>query len=114
MVKVPRAVGDEGTGETVPRHIYIHEVELAVSKAVPRIEPSFWKETHIRSMLNRWYNAGEPMWMAASGMASMADEYSLEKRQARFDKGSGAGALRGLRGAMLKHLPQVPPGTKKG
>jgi hypothetical protein len=48
------------TKETMPSHIWMDEVELAAIARGARIEVV----REMRAMLWRWYQAGEPVWMA--------------------------------------------------
>jgi hypothetical protein len=122
LALVDRWVGDEGTEDTVPRHIFMHEVELRVAQAVPRLEADFFRTPSVRDLMSKRYNAGEPMWMVAHEMASMGSDYSLGKRQARFERSTmptGAN-LRSMRARMelatpaRPGRPSLPPGTKRG
>lgn len=115
-MRITRQVGDEGTGDTVPRHIWTHEVELTASRAVPGIDPKFFKKPETRSRIMRWYNAGEPMWMAAESLAMIASDEATEKRRvdfARSNQPTGK-ALSSLRHRMAMAAPSLPPGTKRG
>ena len=75
-MRITRQVGDEGTGDTVPRHIWIHEVELTASRAVPGIDPKFFKkpETHSESEVD-------------SGIASLLQLRALEAMQSVSKRG---------------------------
>jgi hypothetical protein len=115
-VRVTRTIGDEGTSDTVPRHIWTHEVELTAARAVPNADPKVFKRPETRSMLMRWYNAGEPMWMAAESLAMLASDDATEKRRdafARSNQPTGK-ALASLRHRMAMAAPSLPPGTKRG
>jgi hypothetical protein len=115
-MRITRTVGDEGTSDTVPRHIWTHEVELTAARAVPNADPKVFKRPETRSMLMRWYNAGEPMWMAAESLAMMASDEATEKRRAEFARTNQptGKALASLRHRMAMLTPSLPPGTKRG
>lgn len=115
-MRVERKIGDEGTGDTVPRHIWTHEVELTAARAVPGADSKFFKRPATRSMLQRWYNAGEPMWMAAESLAMMASDEATEKRRSEFARTNQptGKALASLRHRMAMLTPSLPPGTKRG
>lgn len=66
------ALGDGGTCENIPRHIWKHEINVVVSK---ELRPGETTETpEIQARLNRAYNNGESMWMAAYDMVTVARE----------------------------------------
>jgi hypothetical protein len=64
------------TRETVPQHIWLHEVQTqAIAKGAPAehvmaLEP----------MCRRWYAAGEPIWMAVDSLVPTAKRRALEVR----------------------------------
>lgn len=65
------------TKDTTPFHIWSHEVELAAIHAGADAEAV----RAVRGKLRAWYNAGEPIWMAADGLKQLARGYVLATRE---------------------------------
>ena len=78
------------TNETMPSHIWLHEVETAAIARGARAETL----REMRPMLLRWYAAGEPVWMAVDGIVPAAKRRVLEERAEATD---GRAALRAAR-----------------
>jgi hypothetical protein len=77
------------TKETMPRHIWMHSVITEVGCTVEQA-----MDTCGRERLNRWYNAGEPVWMAVSGLRQFVEG---AKRAARMvDETAQRAVLRSL------------------
>lgn len=68
---------NQSTIETTPRHIWMHEVELAAIALGSNCELA--RDEHVRARLNRAYVAGEPVWMAA-------EELAMRTRMVREDE----------------------------
>lgn len=61
------------TSETMPRHIWIHHVELAASQS--GITREFLNLEITRTRLSRYYTDGMPVWMAADAMVAFGRGY---------------------------------------
>jgi hypothetical protein len=73
---------DPGTKETVPWGIWSHEVEIAaLALGADAAAIRAVKAGEGRSRLQRWYQAGEPIWMAADGLKQLAAGMSRAKRE---------------------------------
>lgn len=66
----------KATKETMPRHIWIHEVTMAAIGAGAAAEGI----QELKAKLIMWYEAGEPVWMAASGIAQMVKSRAVHVR----------------------------------
>jgi len=55
------------TNETTPWHIWLEAVLLTAKVSVEDLEP-------FRVQVNRWYQAGEPVWMAADSLCIAVQE----------------------------------------
>lgn len=66
--------------ETMPWHIWHHEVLCAAGISAKDAE------LH-RERLQRWYQAGEPVWMAADGLRQVATRVA---RELQHDDGRAA------------------------
>ena len=65
------------TWPNAPAHLWLHAVELRAIKKGAR--PEELRAPHVKERLSRWRQAGEPVWMAADGIAFMV----TERRRAR-------------------------------
>lgn len=65
----------------MPRHIWMHEVTLAAKCSAEDFK--LYDEKLVRERLNRWYDAGEPVWMAAKSLAHMIKRGAIETRADR-------------------------------
>ena len=83
---------NEGTRETMPLHIFLHEVELAAIAKGADCETA--REPEVRARLIRAYNAGEPVWMVADELAFRSKRLIVECRADREHA-----ALAGMRSA---------------
>jgi len=84
-----------GTNDTTPCHIWKQDVTLLAIRGGADVEII----AGCSDFLNRWYNAGEPIWMAAQSLTFVAKE----RARARRGVGGNVEALRvavraGLRG----------------
>jgi hypothetical protein len=68
------------TNETCPRHIWQHEVSTLAIRA--GADADIVRDL-IKDVGVRWYNAGEPVWMAAHDIAVIAKRRKLEQRADR-------------------------------
>lgn len=66
------------TCETTPRHIWMHAVFELAGASMDDMETFC-----TRARLNRWYRAGEPVWMAADSLAKFVAD---GKRHERIDR----------------------------
>lgn len=64
------------TKDTMPRHIWMHEVITLASVSVEEAQP-------YREKLNRWYNAGESVSMSSHDLSFCVRE---GKRQVRLEE----------------------------
>ena len=66
-----------GTKTTMPMHIWMHSVELTAIRhgaSVSGVESA-------HSKLVTWFNAGEPVWMAAGSLLQMARGFDRAQRE---------------------------------
>ncbi len=66
-----------GTKVTMPMHIWMHSVELTAIRhgaSVAGVESAHGK-------LVAWFNAGEPVWMAAGSLLQLARGFDRAKRE---------------------------------
>lgn len=85
------------TNETTPRHIWMSEVESEALRLSPGCDAELFRDVDVRCKLNRWYDAGEPVWMAASGLRDMVRAISIEHRaqsDARVIRSAWKGAVK--------------------
>jgi hypothetical protein len=68
------------TNETCPRHIWQHEVSTLAIRA--GADADIVREL-IKDVGVRWYNAGEPVWMAAHDIAVIAKRRKVERSAVR-------------------------------
>jgi hypothetical protein len=67
----------DGTKTTMPLHIWLHSVELTAIRhgaSVAGVE-----SVHAKLVL--WFNAGEPVWMAAGSLLQLARGYDRAQRE---------------------------------
>lgn len=69
---------NSNTRETTPRHIWMHSVFTVAQVSMVDVEAYCG-----RARLNRWYDAGEPVWMAADSLRSFVND---GKRHDRNDR----------------------------
>lgn len=76
---------NRATRDTCPLHIWKHEVHTAAIAAGADAEVI--RESEINAMVIRWYQAGEPVWMAADSLVFVAKRHAIEKRADREVEG---------------------------
>jgi hypothetical protein len=67
----------DGTKATMPMHIWLHSGELTALRngaSVAGVESAHAK-------LVAWFNAGEPVWMAAGSLLELAKGYDRAQRE---------------------------------
>lgn len=67
---------NEATNETAPFHIWKHEVQMAAIALGAASESVM----ACCAKLQTWYQAGEPVWMAADGLKQLAQGLESAKR----------------------------------
>lgn len=67
------------TTQNTPRHGWMEEVLTQAQATVEQAQP-------FRDKLNRWYNAGEPAWMAAESLRFCVKEYARQLRIEEMQK----------------------------
>jgi hypothetical protein len=65
---------NNGTCETTPIHIWMHEVLSAAKASHEESKPH-------RARLQLWYRSGEPVWMAADGLRQLVSGAQSAKRE---------------------------------
>lgn len=82
---------DTGTNDTMPKHHWLHNVlaEAGVTAEQAKTEAE---------RLTRWYNAGEPVWMAANGLREFFQDRAIHEREDRDWSGAKAAIRTGNRG----------------
>jgi hypothetical protein len=80
----PMTTRNESTQATCPKHIWKHEViVLAVARGADPIVCREIAEEVVstgQKRLSLWYHTGEPVWMAAETLATMAKQRSIHAR----------------------------------
>jgi hypothetical protein len=72
---------DPGTRETVPFHIWKHNVLLAASRrGVPQ---EYIERPEVRARIQRAWAAGEPIWMAVDALTVFAKGAAIHERAER-------------------------------
>lgn len=89
--KLSPKTGNPATAETCPLHIWKHEVIL--DAGMPAIDDPEWRQT-MNARLISWYQAGEPVWMAASALLQFARGYIRAQTDQRARE-----AIRAARGS---------------
>jgi hypothetical protein len=78
---------NESTFETCPKHIWKHEVVIsAIAQGADGVLCDEIANTIVGSgqkRLSLWYHAGEPVWMAAETLATMAKQRAIHARADR-------------------------------
>src|SRR5690606_16525517 len=69
---------NQSTNETCPIHIWKHEVQVAALALGGDAETM--RESDINEMVVRWYEAGEPVWMAADSLAFVSKQRAKANR----------------------------------
>lgn len=67
---------NEGTRDTMPMHIYMHEVLIAAGVSQDEAAPH-------RARVQMWARMGEPVWMAADGLRFLVRQSALNARAER-------------------------------
>lgn len=74
---------NQATCETCPLHIWKHDVHTTAAALVGRpVELT----DELNAKVVRWYHAGEPVWMAADGLAHLVRERVKIERVEREDR----------------------------
>lgn len=78
MTNTKTIAANANTGDTTPRHIWMHQVftlaNVSVKDAVKFCG---------RARLNLWHSSGEPVWMAADGLRIAIENGKRDERNNR-------------------------------
>ena len=78
MTNTETIAANSNTKATTPRHIWMAQVFALAQVSMDDAEAHC-----TRSRLNRWFNAGEPVWMAAESLRLMVTNGQREERVER-------------------------------
>ncbi len=85
---------NNATNETCPIHIWMHESVVDAGVSVEQADAAVTRERLIR-----WYNAGEPVWMAAQSIKIMVNDMRVAARAAHDGRSAIRAAHRASMGA---------------
>lgn len=103
---------DPGTKDTVPYHIWAHEVEAAAIKSGAEGRFVRAERAENKGRMRRWYEAGEPIWMAADTLKAFAKGQKIAHNEGSHKRAVAASFFKTWKPKMLKG-PQMPI-LKKG